>query len=82
MSFVPVVVTPPPPSPRARELGDRLTRTIDRYRTENPSVSPSEIQQALSLATRGIGSGNTAAVLVVLLVGMLLLGVLMFFYIT
>ncbi len=80
MSFVPVVVTPPPPSPQARELGKRLTDTIDRFSEENPSVSPAEIQQALSLATPS--SGRSGALAIALLVGLLIFGLLAFFYVS
>ena len=56
MSFVPVVANPPAASPRAHELGDRLSRTIDRFRHDHPNISPAEIRQALRLATREVGA--------------------------
>ncbi len=84
MSFVPVVVTSPPPSPQARELGRRLTDTIDRFSEENPSVSPAEIQQALSLATPSSsrGAGRSGALVGALLVGLLIFGLLAYFYVS
>ncbi len=58
MSFVPVIAPPSAPSPRASELGSRLTTTIDRFRQENPTVSSAEIRQAVSLALNGARTGG------------------------
>ena len=76
MSFVPFV-PPSPPSPRAYELGRRLKETIDGFRQENPSVSKTEIRQAMGLATQRSGS---QPVLIALALGLMLLGALGFFY--
>ncbi len=81
MTFVPVVVNPPTPSPRANELGRRLTETIDRFRQEEPGVSPAEIRQALGLATRSAGT-DSSAIAAVLGVLFLALGLGVFFYFT
>ncbi|GMV07973.1 MAG: hypothetical protein AMXMBFR53_42480 [Gemmatimonadota bacterium] len=53
MIFVPVVPhTPvPPPSPRVRELSDLLGRVIEEYEKHHPSVTGSEVRQALQLAS-------------------------------
>jgi hypothetical protein len=65
MLFVPYVPAPPPPSPRAQELGRRLRETIEGFLQEHPGTTGSEIRQALQLAAREIcGKGATAAVAV------------------
>ncbi len=79
MTFVPAV-TPPAPSPRASELGSRLTETIDRFRRENPTVSSAEIRQAMSLAMKGAGNG-VAGIAGALAAAFLIFGVLVFFYV-
>ncbi len=81
MTFVPVVPNPPPPSPRADELGRRLTETIAGFRQEEPALSSVEIRQAVSLALRraGVGGSGIAVVVAVLF---LTLGLGVFFYFT
>ncbi len=80
MTFVPAV-PPPAPSPRANELGSRLTETIDRFREDNPSLSPTEIRQAMRLALKGAGTGG-AGLAGALLTGCLIFGVLAFLYVS
>ncbi len=79
MTFVPVVSTPPAPSPRARKLGARLTETIDRFRQEDPTLSPAEIRQAIHLAKQGAGTGGSN-IAIALAVMFLVLGLAVFFY--
>lgn len=78
MAFVPFV-QPPPPSPRAYELGRRLKETIDRFRQENPSATGTDIRQAMQLAQKGTGAENQKIVLAIA-VALLLLGLLAAFY--
>jgi len=75
-----MVYVPPPPSPRARELGQRVLDVIEAYRKEHPNVTWIEIHQALRLASRRSGADRRRLVLalvagavlfVVLLVGYL-----------
>jgi hypothetical protein len=77
MTYVPVV-SPPPPSPRARELGRRLEEVIQTFRAENPGLSDSEIRQALALVTKGLGKVSQVLVLTLAL-SLLLAGILAFF---
>ena len=81
MTFVPVVTNPPAPSPRANELGRRLTETIDRFREEDPSVSPSEVRQALMLARPRDGS-DRSSIAAALVAVFLVFGLVMFLYFT
>jgi hypothetical protein len=78
MAFVPFV-QPPPPSPRAYELGGRLKETIDGFRQENPSITGTEIKQAMDLARRGTGAGSQM-IAIAIGVALLLLGLLAFLY--
>ncbi len=59
-TYVPIVV-PTPPSPRARELADLLTRVIEAYEEGHPTTSRAEIREAtrLALAKTGPGSAGT-----------------------
>lgn len=76
MSFVPVV-TPPPPSPRARELARRISEAIERFRHEQPGTSSTEVRQALRLAAASSGTVQNL-LLKLILVGLVLLGLLAF----
>ncbi|KPJ61566.1 MAG: hypothetical protein AMJ46_00165 [Latescibacteria bacterium DG_63] len=77
MPFVPVT-PPPPPSPRAQELGRRLREVIDNFRREHPDMTGTEISQAMGLAMRGAGSRRQALLIGVVL-ALLALGFLAFF---
>ena len=78
MTYVPV--TPPPaPSPRAQELSRLLTETIDGFRRDHPGMTGTEIRQALSLATSP-DSTKRRAMVIALALGLLLFGLLIFFY--
>jgi hypothetical protein len=75
MSFVPVVpYVPPPPSRRARELGEKIRATIDEYQREQPGTTSTEIRQALRLAASGSDCGKAAGVIAALLGVLVLLG--------
>ena len=76
MSFVPVV-TPPPPSPRARELARRISEAIEQFRHEQPGTSSTDVRQALHLAAASSGTGQQLA-LKLILAGLVLLAVLAF----
>lgn len=79
MTYVPGAV-PPAPSPRARELGRRLTETIDDFRREHPGTSKADIGQAVSLATRAGTRGR--ATVFALVLGLAILGALVAFYLS
>jgi hypothetical protein len=71
VSFVPVVVPPPTPSPQAEELGQRLAQVIHDYRQQHPEMSGLELRQALRIALLRAGGGNeTPAVFVALAVAL------------
>jgi hypothetical protein len=78
MAFVPFV-QPPPPSPRAYELGRRLKETIDGFRQQNPNVTSADIRQAMQLAQRGTGAESQKTALAIA-VALLVLGLLAAFY--
>ena len=81
MSFVPVTpYIPQPPSPLAQELGRRIGGLIDQFSAENPGLSTIEIQQALQLVARQRGTSRAMATVMVLLIGLILLGVLAFYF--
>ena len=83
MSFVPVTTyVPPPPSPLAQELGRRIAATIDQFSNENPGLSSVEIQQALQLAARQRGTNQAVALILALVIGLVLAGVLAFYFIS
>ena len=79
MAFVPFIPSSPP-SGRAHELGTRLKETIDGFRQEHPSITGTEIRQAMGLATKGTGAGGQAVALVIGLVLFLLFGILAFLF--
>lgn len=60
VNFVPVVVSPSPPSPRAEQLGQRLAEVIRQYREQFPETSGLELRQALRIALLRAGGGNRA----------------------
>ena len=69
MLFVPVtptVTSSPPPSPRVRELAQLLNKVVDEYSAAHPSVSRTEIQQAIRLAQASAPGGSRPAALVVM----------------
>jgi hypothetical protein len=78
------VVPPPPPSPRAQELGHRLAQVVRDYTVEQPRVSGRDVQQAFMVARQQLrpemgGSRATVALVVALMV--LLLGLLVAFFV-
>ena len=81
MSFVPVTpYIPQPPSPLAQELGRRIGGLIDQFSAENPGLSTTEIQQALQIAAQQRGTSRAMATVLALLIGLLLVGVLAFYF--
>ncbi len=65
LAFVPVV--PPPPSPRAEALGQRLAETIEQFRQQNPDLNGLDVRQATQIAvSRSGGAGAPPRVLLVL----------------
>lgn len=80
MMFVPIVPTPtPPPSPRAQELGRRISDLVEQFRLEQPDAKNAEIHQALALAAKGVGSAAPVAALVAVTLGLLVAGFVAFF---
>ena len=57
------VVTPPPPSRRATELGQKVTELLRIYREQDPGLNVIDVQQALRMAERNFRSeaGGLAA---------------------
>jgi hypothetical protein len=81
MSFVPVTpYIPQPPSPLAQELGRRIGGLIEQFSADNPGLSTVEIQQALQIAARQRGTSRAVATVLALSIGMILLGVLLFYF--
>jgi heme A synthase len=74
-----MVYVPPPPSRRARELGDRVLGVIEEYRREHPNLTWLEIHQALRLASRRSGSERRRMVLALALGVFLMFGFLIAF---
>jgi len=71
VAFVPIV-PPPPPSPRAEALGQRLAETIEQYRQQNPELSALELRQAMELALARAGGAHAATPrLIAVIVGLL-----------
>lgn len=71
MLFVPIVPSGPqaPPSPRVRELSELLGRVIDEYGKHHPSLTGTEVRQAVRLASRGASRSGDRAPVRVLLAG-------------
>jgi hypothetical protein len=70
--FVPVVV-PPPPSAQAQDLGQRIAGLVREYRTQNPGVGRTDIEQAFTVARElvrkelgGLVAGKALAVMLIL----------------
>ena len=81
MAYIPVTVhVPQPPSPLAQELGRRIGELIDQFSSNNPGLSTIEIQQALQIAAQQRGTNRAMATVLVLLIGLILLGVLAFYF--
>lgn len=82
MTYVPIVpVTPAAPSPRARELADRLVDVLLEYEGLHPSLTNEEVRQAMQITvqkTRPRASMTAPAVAFGL--GILLLGGVAAFY--
>lgn len=81
-----VPVTPPPPSPRAMELGMKVADLIRIYKQEYPDMSFMEVTQAMRVAEKetrpefgGINASKQAALIGLILVVVLLIGLLFFF---
>ena len=79
MAFVPFVPSSPP-SGQAYELGTRLKETIDGFRQEHPSITGTEIRQAMDMASKGTGAGPPAVALVIGGVLLLLFGIFAFLF--
>jgi hypothetical protein len=54
-------VTPPLPSPRVQEMGQRFALTIAEYRQKYPDLSEEEVRQALALVSQRSDGGATSA---------------------
>jgi hypothetical protein len=70
-----VFVPPPPPSPRAEVLGQRLAELIEQHRQQNPDLSGLEVRQAVQIALNRAGGRNPAApALLAVILGVLAAG--------
>jgi hypothetical protein len=76
--FVPV--TPPPPSPRATELGQKMVELIRIFKNEDPKLNMTDIRQAMHIALRNVGSemGGFAGARIAVIIGLILALVLGF----
>ncbi len=59
-----------PPSPRVRELAERLSREIEAFRQERRNVTDSEVRAALRLASQWVGRGSRSIAFLVALLAM------------
>ena len=58
--IIPVTITPPaPPTPGARDLGERLAKTIEEFQRSHLHLSTAEIRQALKLAQEDGGASDS-----------------------
>jgi hypothetical protein len=73
MSFVPIT---PPPSPRARELGTRISAVVEEFTRQNPGTSAEEVRQALRLVAQKTGSVRTQRAALAVIIALLLIGLL------
>jgi hypothetical protein len=74
MAFVPIVPHEEPPSPRARDLGNRLAEVIETFQRQYPGTSPKDIRQAMRLATPGGGDLQKRKAVVAGVLAMLMAG--------
>lgn len=84
MTYVPIVVpTPAPPSPRARELADRLATVLLEYEETHPSITSGEVRQATQLALQRTRAGTamTAPIIAGALGILLFAGIAAFFFV-
>ena len=84
MTYIPIIPpTPTPPSPRARELADRLAKVLLEYEEAHPSVSGDEVRQAMRIALQVTRAGGTAAapILAATLGGLVLVGLAVFYFV-
>lgn len=82
MTYIPTPVTViPQASIQARELAQRIERTILEYHQNHPHLSDLEIRQALQIASNRTGGAQRNRMVVALALGLtalLALGVLLF----
>ncbi|MGD8377076.1 MAG: hypothetical protein PVF68_13155 [Acidobacteriota bacterium] len=85
MTFVPVFTSPPAPSPRAMELGNRIAQQIREFRAVHPDLDGDDVSQAFRIATSlvrpEVGRAATALTIASLTAGLLaalLLGLFLF----
>ena len=80
MSYIPIVPYVPPPqgaSPQALELGVQMAQLVQEFQKQNPSLSSTEVQQAMQIAKQATGMTRSAATGVMVAVGVGLMGVLL-----
>lgn len=84
--FIPVIIPPQEPSPRAKELGEQIALFVMEYRQDNPQLSSMELQQAFMLArqrtNKELGGSANIKAFIALGLGLamlVLLGVLVLF---
>ena len=82
MSYEPIVVPPPqPPSPRTRELADRMARVIVEFEGQYPTATRAEVREAARLALQSTSRGSSLAPVGAVALGVLALvgGVVVYF---
>ncbi len=80
MTYIPIVPYVPAPqeaSPRARELGVQMAQLVQEFQKQNPSLSSTEVQQAMNIAKQATGMTKGAAAGVAVAIGVGLMGVLL-----
>lgn len=85
--FVPVVVTPPPPSPEAQELGRRIAELVREHAAARGGLKGQDVAQSFRVARSMLraetgGSGLNPGLMVALLLGVLLAGAAALFFFT
>jgi len=79
MSYLPILPYVSPPqeaSPRARELGVQMAHLVQEFQKQNPSLSSTEVQQAMQIAKQTTGMTKSAAMGLMVGGGVALMGVL------
>ena len=69
-----VPVTPPPPSPKAQELGGHLVDVINAYQADHPDMSPLDVRQGVRLAQQAVPEGHRSAIKLVVIGLVMILG--------
>jgi len=80
MSFVPIIANPPPPSPRAQALGEEIRALVEAHCRDHPETTSVDVQQALRLAATSRTGTRMLNTAIILGLGLLTLGLLVFLF--